>query len=112
MIREKTVFCCVSPDLATRRKMIARLAVKMKLATIPSDAMKLIQGNIYSMDLMNDYIILCDTVDVTESSWVARTLLRRALMGAPVVIGVKRVTKNLDVFCSILHPEDLQRHIG
>lgn len=91
--------------------MIASLAVRMKLATIPSDAMKLIKSDIYSFDLMNDYIILCDTVDFTDNPRIAPTLLRRALMGAPIAVGVKRITKNLDVFCRILHPEDLIRYI-
>ncbi len=111
MIREKTIFCCVSGDLKIRRKMIARLAVDMKLAVIPSDAMKLIQGDVFSIDLMNDYLILCDTVDLNENTWILKTLFRRAVMGAPVVIGVKKVTKQMEYMCSIHYPEDLERHI-
>lgn len=111
MIREKSIFCCVSTDLKTRRKMIARLAVDMKLALIPSDAMKLIQGDIFSFDLMNDYLILCDTVDLNENAWITKTLFRRAVMGAPVVIGIKKVTKHIENMCCFYYPEDLKKHV-
>ncbi len=110
-MNERIVFCCVSPDLNVRRRMIANLAVRMKLATIMSDAMKLISDDIYSFDLMADYIILCDTVDFAENTKIAPTLLRRALMGAPVVVGVKKITKNLDSFCRFIYPEELRKYM-
>ncbi len=106
---EKVIYCCIHDSPTIRRKMIAVQATRMGLAAVPSDALKIVRHELYDADLQSDYILLFDTVNLASASWIVQTLYRRALMGAPVVIGTKRIPKGMEFMCRPLYPEDLRR---
>jgi len=104
---EKKIMLCVDSDAETRKKMISKLAVQMGLAIIPSDSSKLIKSDIYDVDLENDYIILCDNVDLSGSDRILHALYRRAALGAPVIIGAKKMNKVAEFMCCVHYSSNL-----
>lgn len=57
--KENKIFVVISPDPVEREQLIARLAVRLGFAKIPSDALKIISKDIYSFDLATAYFVLC-----------------------------------------------------
>ena len=49
--KENKIFVAACPDVRTRRQMISRLAVRLGIAQMASDADKLIREDLYSCDL-------------------------------------------------------------
>jgi len=107
MKKSNKIMVVVEPDIVIRRKLIARLVVKLGFARTPSDASKIIRTSPYDFDLATDYFILADNYDLRESSITTQRLYELATKGIAVVIGLKRIPSEHEFFCQAFFPVDI-----
>jgi hypothetical protein len=94
--KENKIFVCVAPTIVEREQMISRLAVKLGFAQIPSDAKKIIQKDIYSVDIATAYFVLCSNYNFRGSAVTTQRLYELAARGICVVVGVKGLPREYE----------------
>ena len=98
------IMVCVSNNDSERRRMIQRLTVDIGLATIPSDAAKLIKTSPHDYDLTRAYIVVAETYNFRESPITTQRLYEMAARGMAVIIGVKQLQKEFEFICEAFYP--------
>lgn len=106
MKKENKIFVAVSPDCDTRRKILAKLAVQVGLARIPSDAMKIIAEDIPDTELNAAYFILCASYNFRGATITNQRLYELAARGIFVAVGVKALPREYQFLCRAYYPED------
>ncbi len=101
------IFVAVSPDPDERKKMLARLAVKLGFARVPSDAMKIIAADLRTVDLSTAYFVLCANYNFRGASLTNQRLYEMAARGLCVAVGVRSLPREYEFICQAFFPEDL-----
>lgn len=107
MKKQNKIMIAVSRDEMERRKMIAKIAVNIGIATCLSDANKLIKPTLADIDLPMSYIVVCDNVNLRESPLSTHKLYELAAKGIAVIIGCKKVYPEHEFISEVFYPEDL-----
>ena len=107
MKKNNKILVAVSPDADTREKMLRRIAVSLGFAMTPSDAAKIIQRDIYSIDIGNSYFILCSNYTFRGSVLTNQRLYEMAARGMAVVLGVKSLPREYEFICQAYYPSDM-----
>lgn len=105
--KECKIFVVVSPDRVEREKMLARLAVRLGFARMPSDAMKIMSPDIQSVDLSTAYFVLCAHYNFRGASITNQRLYELAARGLCVAVGVRSLPREYEFLCKAFFPEDL-----
>lgn len=100
------IFVVISPDANERKKMLARLAVKLGFARVPSDAMKIIASDIHTLDLSTAYFVLCSDYNFRGASVTNQRLYEMAARGLCVAVGVRSLPREYEFVCQAFFPED------
>ena len=100
------IFVVISPDTNERKKMLARLAVKLGFARVPSDAMKIIASDIHTLDLSTAYFVLCSDYNFRGASVTNQRLYEMAARGLCVAVGVRSLPREYEFVCQAFFPED------
>ena len=100
------IFVVISPDTNERKKMLARLAVKLGFARVPSDAMKIITPDIHTLDLSTAYFVLCSDYNFRGASVTNQRLYEMAARGLCVAVGVRSLPREYELICQPFFPED------
>lgn len=98
---------CVSSDNSVRLNMICELAVRCKLATIRSDARKILKHSIYDINLTEAYYVLVDEFNFRESPSTTQRLYEMAARGIAVIVATRKLPREFEFLCDIYHPEHL-----
>ena len=106
--KENKIFVVISPDTVEREQLIARLAVRLGFAKIPSDALKIISKDIYSFDLTTAYFVLCSNYHFRGSIVTTQRLYELAARGICVCVGVKSLPREYELLSQVFYPNDLR----
>ena len=101
------IFVVVSPDPEVRKKMLARLAVKLGFARVPSDAVKIIASDLRTVDLSTAYFVLCTNYNFRGASLTNQRLYEMAARGLCVAVGVRSLPREYEFICQVFFPEEL-----
>lgn len=91
-----------------REQLIARLAVRLGFAKVPSDAKKIIRKDIYSFDLSTSYFVLCNNYNFRGSIVTTQRLYELAARGICVIVGVKSLPREYELISQVFYPDDLR----
>lgn len=83
--------------------LLAECLVAAGLASIKSDAKKIIKKSIADVDMDDCFIVACPH-DFRRSALVNTRLIRMAVSGTPVFLSCKTVPDPLLQFCDIIYP--------
>ena len=106
--KENKIYVIVSTDPHEREQPIARLAVRLNFARVPSDALKIISKEIYSIDLNTAYFVLCSNYNFRGSVITTQRLYELAARGICVVVGVKSLPREYEMMAQVFYPGDLR----
>lgn len=106
--KELKIHVVVSPDPTERKRMLAQLAVRMGFARIPSDAVKLMAPDIYSIDLQLAYFVLCPEYNFRGATLTNQRLYEMAARGIFVGVGVRSIPREYEFICCSYYPEDFR----
>ena len=104
--KENKIFVVVCPDVQQRKQMIAKLAVKLGFAMIPSDAMKLIRQNIHAYDLSTAYFVMCSEYNFRGASITNQRLYEMAARGICIIVGVRSLPREYELISQAFYPEN------
>lgn len=65
--KNNKIMTCISPDNTQRTNMVCELATRCRLATIRSDARKILKHSVYDIELSEAYYVLVDDFNFRES---------------------------------------------
>ena len=105
--KENKIFVVVCPDLQLRKQLIAKLAVKLGFALIPSDAMKLIRQNVHAYDLSTAYFVMCSEYSFRGASIANQRLYEMAARGICIIVGVRSLPREYELISQAFYPENL-----
>lgn len=105
--KENKIFVVVCADVQQRKQMIAKLAVKLGFAMIPSDAAKLIKQNVYEYDLSTAYFVMCAEYNFRGASITNQRLYEMAARGICVIVGVRSLPREYELISQAFYPENL-----
>lgn len=105
--KENKIFVVVSPDLQQRKQIMAKLAVKLGFATIPSDALKLIRQNIYAFDLPTSYFVMAAEYSFRGAAITNQRLFEMAARGICVIVGVRSIPREYEFICQAFYPGNI-----
>lgn len=105
--KECKIFVVISPDYAERERMLAKLAVRLGFARVPSDAQKIIASDIRNIDLGTAYFVLCAHYNFRGASLTNQRLYEMAARGICVAVGVRSLPREYEFICQAFFPEDL-----
>ena len=106
--KELKIHVVVSTDPTERKRMLAQLAVRMGFARIPSDAVKLMAPDIYSIDLQLAYFVLGPEYNFRGATLTNQRLYEMAARGIFVGVGVKSIPREYEFICCNYYPEDFR----
>lgn len=104
--KDNKIFVVAAPGRQERERLIARLAVRLGFAKIPSDALKIIHSDIYSIDLSTAYFVLCSNYSFRGSAITTQRLYEMAARGICVIVGVKSLLREYEILSKVFYPED------
>lgn len=102
--KENKIYVVVATDPTEREQLVARLAVRLGFAKIPSDALKIVSKDIYSIDLATAYFVLCSNYHFRGSSITTQRLYELAARGICVVVGVKVLPREYEIISQAFYP--------
>lgn len=105
--KENKIFVVVCPDIPQRKQLMAKLAVKLGFAMIPSDAAKLIKQNIHSYDLATAYFVMCAEYNFRGASITNQRLFEMAARGICIIVGVRSLPREYEFIAQAFYPENL-----
>lgn len=105
--KENKIYVVVATDPTEREQLVARLAVRLGFAKIPSDALKIVSKDIYSIDLATAYFVLCSNYHFRGSSITTQRLYELAARGICVVVGVKVLPREYEIISQAFYQSDL-----
>lgn len=106
--KENKIFVIVAATPFEREQLIARLAVRLGFAQIPSDAAKIIKKDIYSIDLATAYFVLCSNYNFRGSAVTTQRLYELAAKGIGIVVGVRSLPREYEFIAQVFYPDDLR----
>lgn len=104
--KQNKIIVVVSPDADVRRKLIAKLAVRFGLATLPSDADKLIKPDIGNYDLPTVYLVTCLSYNFRGATTTNQRLYELAARGICIIVGVKSLPREYEIISEAYYPSD------
>lgn len=104
--KECKIFVVISPDSAERERMLAKLAVRLGFARVPSDAQKIISPDIRSIDLATVYFVFCANYNFRGASLTNQRLYEMAARGICVAVGVRSLPREYEFICQAFYPEE------
>lgn len=104
--KENKIFAVVCTDIQMRKVLMARLAVKLGFAVIPSDAMKLIRQDLEDIDLSTSYFVMVSNYNFRGAVHTNQKLYEMAARGIAVIVGVKSVPREFQFITQAIYPED------
>lgn len=104
--KENKIYVIVTPDIKLREQLMARLAVQLGFAQIPSDALKILHRDIYSYNLATAYFIFCSNYNFRGASTTTQRLYEMAARGICIVVGVKSLPREFELISQVFYPED------
>lgn len=104
--KDNKIFVVVAPGQQERERLIARLAVRLGFAQIPSDALKIIHPDIYSIDLATAYFVLCSNYSFRGSTVTTQRLYEMAARGICIIVGVKSLPREYEILSRVFYPSD------
>jgi len=72
------------------------------LARIRSDAAKIAYKSVSDIDLDGAFVVLASNFSFTDSDYVSQKLVRLAMMGVPVIVGVSKIPNQYLQFCEVI----------
>jgi len=107
MPKQNKIIVCICSDDQERRRMIQRMAVKLRLAMTPSEANKHIRSTPAYHDLNELYFVLIDTINLGAYPAITQQLYRMAIQGIAVVVGTKNLKPQFEFMCEIYNEGDI-----
>ncbi len=107
MIKNHKIIVAVHPDPAVRRAMVARIAVKLGLATIPSDALKIMKSDIADVNLCEAYFVLLSNYSFRGAIHTNQRLYELAVKGLAVVVACKTIPREYQFITQPIYKENL-----
>ena len=95
----------VCKDIKERKRIMAQLLVKLGFARIPSDAAKLIQNDIYSVDLPTAYFAFVLDYSMRGTPTTNAKLFEMAARGIAIVVGANTLPREMEFCCEAFYPE-------
>lgn len=105
--KENKIMTCISPDNNQRTKMVCELAMRCRLATIRSDARKILKHSVYDIELSEAYYVLVDDFNFRESPSTTQRLYELAARGIAVIVGCRKLPREFEFLCDTYYPEHL-----
>lgn len=105
--KENKIHVVVAPTPEEREQLIARLAVRLGFARVPSDAIKIISRDIHSVDLSTAYFVLCSSYYFRGAIITNQRLYELAARGICVLVGVKSIPREYEMITQVYYPSDL-----
>ena len=99
MKKDNKILVVVDPDPVERRRIIARLAVRLGFARIPSDAQKIIVDDLADVDLSTAYFVLCSTHNFRGAPITNQRLYELAARGLLVLVGTRYLPREYEFIC-------------
>lgn len=106
--KENKIYVVIASNPEEREQTIARLAVRLGFARVPSDALKIVSKDIYSIDLNTAYFVLCNNYNFRGSVISTQRLYELAARGICVVVGVKSLPREYEMIAQVFYPGDLR----
>lgn len=106
--KENKIYVVIAPNPEEREQAIARLSVRLGFARVPSDALKIVTKDIYSVDLNTAYFVLCSSYNFRGSVITTQRLYELAARGICVVVGVKSLPREYEMIAQVFYPGDLR----
>lgn len=106
--KENKIMVVISQSIEDREQLIARLAVRLGFAKVPSDAKKIIRKDIYSCDLSTSYFVICNNYNFRGSIITTQRLYELAARGICVIVGVKSLPREYELISQVFYPDDLR----
>lgn len=101
MRKQHKIIVCQSHSEQERQTMVAKTLVKHGFARTPSDAKKIIAFSPFDVDLPTAYFVAAQSYDFRSSANLTQRLYEMAARGFLVVVGVKRVPREMEFICDI-----------
>ena len=105
--KQNKIKVCISYDRGTRQRMLSQLAIQAGFARIPSDALKIMQPELYSINPHEAYFILTDDYNFRGNSILNQKLFELAARGLFVAVGVRALPREYQFLCEAYYQEDL-----
>lgn len=105
--KNNKIMVCVSSESDLRLNMVCELAIRCRLATIRSDARKLLKHSVYDIELSEAYYVLVDDFNFRESPSTTQRLYEMAARGIAVIVAVRKLPREFEFLCDIYYPEHL-----
>lgn len=102
-MKQNKIIAVVCPDDKRREELVAGVAVKLGFARTPSDAAKIIRTSVHDYELADAYFVLAKIHNLRESPITTQRLFELAARGVAVVVGVKRLPPEFEVFCEAVY---------
>lgn len=100
--RTNKIITVVGTDKKRRLDIFLDAIIAAGLARIRSDAGKIAFKSVSDIDLDGAFVILLSNFSFTESDYVSQKLVRLALMGVPVIVGVSKIPNQYLQFCEVI----------
>ena len=105
--KSNKIMVCVSPDNNIRSNMVCDLAIRCRLATIRSDAKKIMRHSVYDIELSEAYYVLVDDFNFRDSPSTTQRLYELAARGIAVIVGTRKLPREFEFLCEVYFPEHL-----
>lgn len=105
--KENKIMVVVASTPEERLSSVAKLAVRLKFASINSDAKKIVTRDISTIDLSTSYFVFCSNFNMRTSPSTTQKLIELAARGIAVIVGVKSIQREYEFISQIIYPEDL-----
>lgn len=100
--RSNKIIAVIGTDKKKRAELFCDVIVAAGMARIRSDAVKIASKSVSDIDLDGAFIVLVSNFSFSESDYITGKLIRMALMGIPVIVGVSRIPNALLQFCEVI----------
>ena len=107
--KQNKIIVAVSQDDRLRYNMIQQIVVRLGFALTPSDAQKIIQSDINTIDLSKSYFVFVATYNLRYSPMTTHRLYELSARGIAVVIGIKKLYQVHEFITVPYYPSDFTR---
>lgn len=105
--KEYKIHVVIAASQDERERLMAKLAVRLGFAKIPSDGRKLILRDIYSVDLSTVYFVMCSNYNFRGATITNQRLYELAARGILVLVGVRSLPREYEFICTAYYAGDL-----
>lgn len=106
-MKQNKIIVAVSGNSDECKKLLLNIVVMKGFAHTFSDARKILRKTPYDYDLANAYFVLAESYNFRDGPITTQRLIELAARGIAVIVGVKKLPKEAELYCEAFYPKDL-----